>query len=197
MITDIAVQFATVFLGAYLAFAAEELRQRRQTREWAKSHLRQLSALFSSETRTADAASGLTGDQLAGLDAWLAAQSDADMTPEHWAAIVHIVTSRAPELGQLLRGEPIALLPPDLALGLSTVEGLGRGLESVGGEIRALRERILAPWASQVVPLGEADRRIVGFYRSTIIEYAHQIERTVEAVRSVVVQIDSWAGAPK
>ena len=111
MFADIVVQFATVFVGAYLAFAAEELRQRRQTREWAKSHLRQLSSLFSGERQTADIATTLMNDQLAALAAWQTADREEDLTAEQWDAIVYIVSSRGPDLGPLLRGEPVALLP--------------------------------------------------------------------------------------
>lgn len=193
MIADIAVQFATVFLGAYLAFAAEELRQRRQTRQWAKTHLRQLSSLFSGESQTSHVATGLLDDQIVALDAWLAGRT----TEEQWAAVVHIVSARGPDLSSLLRGEPVALLPHGLALELSTVESLGRSLETATDAVRAMRERILPLWADREVPLGEADRRLVGLYRSTVAEYRELIEQAVAAVRSATVQINAWAGAPR
>jgi hypothetical protein len=194
---DIVVQLATVFVGAYFAFAAEDLRQRRQTREWAKSHLRQLSSLLSGERQTGDVATTLMGDQLAALAVWQTAGREEDLTAEQWDAIVYIVSSRDPDLGALLRGEPVALLPSDLAIGLAAVEGLGRELEAASGDIRAIRERVLPLWAQRKAPLDPAERRIVEFYRTTAVQYAELIERTVEAVRSVVVQIDAWAQAPK
>lgn len=196
MIADIAVQFATVFLGAYLAFAAEELRQRRQTREWAKTHLRQLSSLFSAESQTSHRATDLLGDQLAALDAWLAARTADEVAEAQWEAIVNVVSARGPDLSSLLRGEPVALLPPDLALALATVEGVGRELEMAYETIRAMRERILPLWAERKTPLDDADRRLVSLHRSAVVDYSELIERTVKAVRSAVVQIDAWAGVP-
>jgi hypothetical protein len=197
VITDIAVQFATVFLGAYLAFAAEELRQRRQTREWAKTHLRQLSALFSGETQTSHEATDLLDEQLVALDAWLGGRTTEDVSETQWQAIVNVVSARGPDLSSLLRGEPVALLPADLALALSTVEGAGRALETQYESIRAMRERIIVPWAERSVPLSEADRRIVALYRSAVVDYRTLIEQAVAAVRSAVEHIDSWAGAPR
>lgn len=197
MIADIVVQFATVFLGAYLAFAAEELRQRRQTRHWAKTHLRHLSALFSGETRTADVARDLLGRQLAAYDAWLAARTPKDVTEAQWEAVLDIVGSRGPDMGPLLRSEPVALLPPELALALSTVEQLGRELEAATAVVQSSRERILPLWAERRAPLGQADQRFVALHRSALVEYYGLIERTVQAVRSTVVRIDAWAGAPR
>jgi hypothetical protein len=196
VIADIAVQFATVFLGAYLAFAAEELRQRRQIREWAKTHLRQLSSLFHTETGVADVATDLLGDQLAALDAWLAARTPDEVTEAQWEAVMHIVSARGPDMSSLLRGEPVALLPPELALALSRVEGIGRELEAANDGISSMRERVMPLWAERRAPLDEAGGRIVAFHRSTVVEYRELIERTVQAVRSAVVQIDAWAGVP-
>jgi hypothetical protein len=116
------------------------------------------------------------------------------MTEAQWDAVVHIVTARAPDLGPLLRGEPVAVLPAELALGLAQVEALGRELESANDEIRGLRERILELWAERRLPLSEADKRLVGLYRSTVVEYSDLIGRTVAAVRSAVAQIEPWAG---
>lgn len=197
MIADIAVQFATVFLGAYLAFAAEELRQRRQIRQWARTHLRQLSALFSGEAQTSQVATDLLGAQLVALDAWLGGRTTDDLDETQWEAIVNVVSARGPDLGSLLRGEPVALLPAELALALSSVEVAGRELESTYEGVRALRERILGLWAERKVPLDEADRRIVALYRSAVVEYQELIVRAVQSVRSAVEHIDGWAGAPR
>lgn len=194
MLVDIIVQFATVFLGAYLAFAAEELRQRRQTRNWARTHIRQLSSLFRAETQTSHVADNVLAEQVAALDAWLAARTSEDLTGPQWDAAVNTVSARGPDLGSLLRGEPVALLPPDLALALAAVEGAGRELEMAFGSVSALRDRVISLWAERRVPLDDADRRIVVLYRSAVVDYAALINQAVSAVNTAMIQMDAWAG---
>jgi hypothetical protein len=105
-----------------------------------------------------------------------------------------VVTARAPDLSALLRGEPVALLPVDLALSLAGIEALGHNLESATADVRAMRERILPLWAARKAPLSEAERRMVGLYRENVMEFSDVTARTVATVRAVVTQIEPWVG---
>lgn len=119
------------------------------------------------------------------------------MTETQWQAVMNTVSGRGPDLGSLLRGEPVALLPPNLALALAAVESAGRELELAFGSVSSTRERVIPLWAVRRIPLEEADLRLVMLYRTAVIEHTGLIEQAVTAVQAAVTQIDAWAGTPR
>ncbi len=106
------LQLGTVFLGAFLAFGLENLRERRQLRGWANDYLRRVqTALMTPEDRTSDR---LLETTAAGYDRFITPEG---YTPDEgdWNALMNVTVKMASDHRALLEGPAARALPAELA----------------------------------------------------------------------------------
>ena len=188
MVADIAVQFATVFLGAYLAFAVEQLRERRAIQRVARTLLRQISGNIAAAAQGGAAVDAALAAQIAAVDRWLAG---ADLDTPQWRLIAESMTVHTSDVTSLLRAEPVTVMPAALTAALARLEGAATVMAGTAAAANQARERILVPWASRR-PLTEEDLPLVQLYRSELADLRNAGVRTAGATADLVEQINAW-----
>jgi len=106
--------------------------------------------------------------QLAGIDAWLAAEASQDMSDDQWAAVNAVVSTTLPDLGAVLRSEAVTALPHELALALARLEQIGHKVRIHTDGIREAHREVLPVWHERRAPLSDADASRVRTFRSAV-----------------------------
>lgn len=189
---DIAAQFVTTFLGAFLAFGLENGRQRRRTVGWVRQHLAHLRASLANEVAAGAEVDAVIAAQVGACTAWIAAKSADDLSGEQWELIFASTVASAPDFGALLRSEAVTSLPPPLALALSQVEYAARGVESGAAATEAARATVAPLWFDRAAPLAPADRRRVEVLRESITELGGRVRAVRGPLDDLVTAIDCW-----
>jgi hypothetical protein len=86
-------------------------------------------------------------------NAWNAARAGDDVTEQEWELIFGATLANAPDFGAVLRSEAVTSLPPALALALSQVEYVGRGVESGSAVAETARTTVAPLWFDLVLAI--------------------------------------------
>ena len=83
-------------------------------------------------------------------------------------------------------------LPPALALALSQVEYVGRGVESGSAVAETARNTVAPLWFDRTVPLAPPDRRRVEVLRDAITQLGERVKAVRGPLDDLVSAIDAW-----
>jgi hypothetical protein len=189
---DIAAAFVTTFLGVLLAFGLENARQRRRTNHWVRQHLGHLRASLAEEVATGGQVDAVIAAQVSACNAWIAARAGDDVTEQEWELIFGATLANAPDFGAVLRSEAVTSLPPALALALSQVEYVGRGVESGSAVAETARTTVAPLWFDRTVPLAPPDGRRVEALRDAITQLGERVKAVRGPLDDLVLAIDAW-----
>lgn len=116
---QLVVEFATLFLGAFVAFGLENRRERRRLRRWARQYLGHLRDGAASDV---DNIADDTQQLITSAEAWLQAREATELDDHVWAVLATVPAFHPPDLGAVLHGPALTVLPHDLAGSLSELE---------------------------------------------------------------------------
>jgi hypothetical protein len=188
----IVLQFAAVFTAAFLAFGLENLRERRRAAKWVRGHLGHLRDLLAAGAPTIRSASAKLADNCKALDKWRDAAAPEDLSDEEWDRIGESIRTEWPDLGSLLRGEALVVVPHELALALVRVEQEGRMFSYLVDSFREAHRDVLPAWHDRQVPLAAGDASRVRRLRSTLDQVNAAVPRLADAVDEVLAALDRW-----
>jgi hypothetical protein len=189
---DIGALFVTTFLGAFLAFGLENLRERRRLTDWVRQHLGNLREIISRENDQIGDIDGLLSATIAACDAWATAKKQDEVTEEQWELIGSAIIARAPDFGAVVRSEALTVLPPGLALSLSQTETMATNMESLSNQLQASFASLEDRWFERTVPLSVPDLRRVQRYREGVDQLRQTIDAVREPLRTLVAGIGDW-----
>lgn len=191
-VLGIAAQFAAVFVAAFLAFGLEDLRERRRTSRWVRTHLHQLRELMPADDSRTGAAGAAIAGYLAALDSWLAAENPADMTESDWERLSETFSTIVPDFGSVLRSEAVTVLPQELALALARLEAGSRQFAVLTSNLQLANQDALAAWHERRVPLSDPDASRVRRLRQIMREMQDAEQRFSPLLGEVVTALDIW-----
>jgi hypothetical protein len=119
---EILLQFLTVFLGAFLAFWLENLRERRQLKTWVKKYLQRGYETMRQEQLQEEAEIPKLEQQLHTLEKF--SSSELHIGEEDWRDLAHVYYNFQKESISLLDGEALRVLDAELIKTVQTVETL-------------------------------------------------------------------------
>ena len=141
---DIIIQFVTVFLGAFLAFWLENVRERRQLRSWLSKYLRAgYSDLAKSQHKVEEG--------LLSLRAYVATfgrLSEPDTTPteEDWKTLSAQIAAEFGRNNFLFESESLNVLAPELV-------GRLKDMQTVTDDVQRWFEKFEALHSAYILPL--------------------------------------------
>lgn len=189
---DIAALFVTTFLGAFLAFGLENLRERRRLTTWVRQHVVHLRGIMLEEVSNIGKVDKLLAQQVAACDAWLAAAEPADVSEEQWDLVGGVITARAPDFGAVLRSEAVTAIPAQLALAMVQTELFAVGLEQSSNHVQATLTMVLPLWFDRTAPLSESDRRRVLRQREALTSLIDAVNGSRAPLAAMVDAINEW-----
>lgn len=170
----------------------EDLRERRRTGRWVRTHLRHLRELMRLDGTATDAAAVAIAGYLAGLDSWLAAEKPADMADSDWERLTDTFSTIVPDFGPVLRSEAVTVLPQDLALALARLEAAARQFAILTSNFQLANQDVLAAWHERRVPLSDPDASRVRRLHQVMCEIRDAEQRFSPLVNEVVAALDNW-----
>ncbi len=194
---DIATGFVTTFLGAFLAFGLENLRERRRLQEWVRQHLAHLRIGVRRDLAAPAQIHRLLAEQTSACHAWIAASGPEDMSEKLWTQIAVVMVASAPDFSAILRSEAVTVLPPPLGAALSETEMAGMIVEKHTAALIAHREYVMPLWFERTVPLTPADARRVVALQDTIKDLDQAIHALYQPLQRMINEIDRWLGGPE
>lgn len=192
---DIAALFVTMFLGAFLAFGLENLRERRHATDWIRQHLKHVRPVMAADAAGFGTVTGLLASQIAACEAWIAARDPDDLTEDQWEAVILTVNMITPDWGTILRSDALMALPPGLAVALAQTEQFARIAALQASGVAAKREQVMPLWYERSVPLSAADARRVRVLRDAVAEFTEAIGAGVPQISQLVAEIDRWSAS--
>jgi|SRR5262245_1411124 len=187
----IAVQFVTIFLGAFLAFGLENYREQRRTRRWVYAYLDHLLADLEPALGQARTVRDDLDATIAAAAGWQQAGRPGgpdELDESSWDRLAEVPTSSAIDLSAVLRTEAIIALPHPLALALADVERAGRLLELSTAQLIGQHERDVLPlWYQRKIPLNPEEARRVAWFQSSVAGLARITDEALLAVRYYLV----------
>jgi hypothetical protein len=189
---DIAALFVTTFLGAFLAFGLENLRERRRITGWVRQHIGHVRTGMVDEVQVVGQIDQLLGAQIDAIDAWLAATDPGDLSEAQWDLIASSISASAPDYGAVLRSEAVTAVPADLALALSQIESSAVGIGKATDLVHASLDTVLPLWFQRTAPLSEPDRRRVLRLRESVVNVIELARATQTPLENLVNAIDRW-----
>ena len=186
-----AVQFVTIFLGAFLAFGLENYREQRRTRRWVHAYLDHLLADLEPALSQGTTVRDELDATIAAAAAWQQAGQPggpAALDDASWERLAEVPTSSAIDLSPVLRTEAIIALPHSLALALADVERAGRLLELSAVQLVSQHERDVLPlWYQRKIPLSPEEARRVAWFQASVAGLARVTDAALLAVRYYLV----------
>jgi hypothetical protein len=186
-----AVQFVTIFLGAFLAFGLENYREQRRTRRWVYAYLDHLLADLEPALSQGRTVRDELDATIAAAAAWQQAGRPSgpdELDEPSWDRLAEVPTSSAIDLSPVLRTEAITALPNQLALALADVERAGRLLELSTAQLIGQHERDVLPlWYQRKIPLSPEEARRVAWFQTSVASLARITEEALLAVRYYLV----------
>lgn len=187
----IAVQFVTIFLGAFLAFGLENYREQRRTRRWVYAYLDHLLADLEPAVSQGRTVRDELDATIAAAAVWQQAGRPGgpdELDESSWDRLAEVPTSSAIDLSPVLRTEAITALPNPLALALADVERAGRLLELSTAQLVNQHERDVLPlWYQRTIPLSPEEARRVAWFQTSVASLARITDEALLAVRYYLV----------
>ena len=107
-VPEFAGTLVTVFVGAFLAFFLENLRERRRLKEWLRQYLDQSATMLGHTETVFPQVATMLDDMQTQLDGWVAPSP----TVPDWDVLNGVPVSRAPDLLGSLQGEALSVVRP-------------------------------------------------------------------------------------
>ena len=181
---EILLQFLTVFLGAFLAFWLENLRERNQRKTWAKRYLhlyyKALQEQLAQEEENAEQKLPLYQKFIDGEEA---------MSEEDWNLLSSVTLEADDKQTSLIHSEFLTVLPAELVTTLAEVEKL----QIISLEISTLlmnffQERIFPIILTHTTPLNEAGKFSMRYFKS-IAEIRYNNLKTLKKAQKKILEL--------
>ena len=130
----------TVFVGAFLAFFVDNLRERRRLAEWVRRYLRDVRVGLEQTAQALSPALASLADTAGALSALLDGQEPL------WETLATTTATTPPDLMGALRGEGITAVPPHVVSAL-------QGIETSTQELYLRAERLAMMHGRFILPL--------------------------------------------
>lgn len=182
---DIIIQFVTVFLGAFLAFWLENVRERQQLRGWLKKYLRD------SYVELAATVENLP-PFVSQLEAELARFSELsegkrDPTEEDWKHIGGIVTAQFSGAQFLFESEALNVLTGDVIRHLKLLQDATDSAKVTFNQFHSIQEAYVYPLAiERPESLSAAQRRSLGLAGNAFERFVTEIKALIQQAPEVL-----------
>lgn len=187
---NLIIQSLAIFAAAFLAFALEDLRERRRTRRWVTRYLRTFASMMANEAAQEASIASHARSQVAALDAWLSATDEADLTEDQWEQANGGWNGMGFDLSAVLRSEAVSVMPERTSRALAELEQHGRLVVASTNSATARREAIQDAWAERRVPISAADARRVLLFREVIEDLGRTVPEVYAKLNEVLRLLD-------
>lgn len=181
------VQFASVFLAAFLAFGLENYREQRRTRRWVHAYLAHLLADLEPALAQGTTVRNELDATMEAAATWRQAGHPGgpdQLDAASWQRLAEVPTSSGVDLSPVLRTEAITTLAQPLALALADLERTGRMLELSTTQLISQHERDVLPlWYQRKIPLSPEEARRVAWFQTSVAGLARITDEALLAVR--------------
>lgn len=182
--SELLVQFATVFLGAFLAFWLENVREQRKLKTWVNHYLRQIYDDLGEAVDALAASEKLFRERLEAYQVFLEATSDTQLDEETWRKLTAVSQERATDFMAPLSGEALRVLPPQLSDALTQLQQVTQKSELFLNILHEIHARDVMPiYYDHQLPLSERERRQLGYFRLRLNDYLAIFEQNKAAYR--------------
>ena len=172
---ELLIQFATVFLGAFLAFWLENLRERRQLRSWlhkylkdAYANLKKLQATHPYEIKTLK--------EIVNVFARLS-QEGSEVSEDDWKILSARFGMKMNDSTFLLSGEPLNVLEPELVHFFQRMEETVALIQTGFGRLQTLQnEHVLPIYLEQPDELNDQHRRVMKLMENVLEDMTDTLE---------------------
>ena len=182
---EVLLQFGTVFLGAFLAFVIENVRERRRLKGWVRRYLER----FYGDLREAITAQEEVIKELRKLvevyQTFIEADPSDDVTPQ-WLALLGMSYTVGDDFKILLEGEALRVLPTEVVRAVNELQKMNDANGVLGRLLADLHGRYVVPVALvKAWPPSEHDRAALDYFKRVAdVSLAYQ-KRFLEAMREV------------
>lgn len=174
-ILEVFLQFGTVFVGAFLAFVLENLRERQQLRRWANEYLRRVRI---------DLQQSKSEETLAELDRVIAAYTSFIAKEENhvaseaaWNALMWFRLEQHPTYQALTESAAARALPAELVQTLDTLDDAGRAVEVTLHHCHSAWQQYTVPLVLRMSPLSAPERRGLEYVEQLLTIAGRYIEK--------------------
>ena len=154
---EVFLQLGTVFLGAFLAFLLENLRERRQLWGWANDYLRRVRATLA--TSESEASDGVLEATAASYDSFIMPDEGREPIEGDWNALMNVTIKMSADHRALLESPATRVLPAELVEALSELAERGRMEEAVSGLSLSAWQPYTVPLVLKQTQISDAERR--------------------------------------
>jgi hypothetical protein len=175
---EILLQFLTVFLGAFLAFWLENLRERRQLKQWVRKYLRRTYKALNEERSSEEASIPVLAQQLSTLEKFSSPETPT-LTENDWNSLSNIHYNFQKESVSLLEGEALQVIDASLIKALEQVERLDFACDKLSElYVNAYKDYMMPILLQQPTPPTEVQKQAVAYVRAVGSQYsAHRRKR--------------------
>ncbi len=173
-LVEILLQMGTVFLGAFLAFGLENLRERRQLRAWANEYLRRVREDLLEEKSDTQAVEKLEGT-IADYATFTALDNDLLPSEDEWNSLMNLNLTMHTDYRALLESTAVRVLPAELVKELSELNECRRVDEVMSDLCSTAWQQYTVPLVLKQASITEVERRgleyVQGFFKFTVGVY--------------------------
>lgn len=185
-VPEFAGTLVTVFVGAFLAFFLENLRERRRLKEWLRQYLDQSATMLGHTETVFPQVATMLDDMQTELDGWVAPSP----TVPDWDVLNGVPVSRAPDLLGSLQGEALSVVRPGVLTSLVAVETSARTLELVSTRLESFHDQYVLPLViRQQVTLTESDRAGLLLFRSKLADFRLVVSQCAADIAHALQQL--------
>jgi hypothetical protein len=187
---ELLLQFLTIFLGAFLAFWLENLRERQQLKSWVKKYLKSSYDELSEQLlEEEEMLKGLP--KLLGVYPKFCEDDTKDISDEDWKSLGHVMYSFSKDTSSLLEGEALRVIDARLAKVLSQAEKAEFALLKVNELWSAFHDHaIRAICLKQLLPLSKEEKRQVKSCHELGLKLLEYRQKNLEAKKNLLRELE-------
>ena len=192
---ELLIQFATVFLGAFLAFWLENVRERRKLKAWVDHYLRRIYDDLGEAVDALAASEKLFRERLEVYQRFLEATPDTQLNEETWRKLTAVSQERATDFMAPLSGEALRVLPPHLSDALTQLQQVTQKSELFLSLLHEIHARDVMPiYYEYRLPLSERERRQLGYFKLRLNDYLAIFEQSKAVYTNCYEQLGTYLG---
>ena len=196
---EVLLQFVTVFLGAFLAFVIENVRERRRLRGWVKRYLEQLYSDLQENTAAQEEGVRALRESTKAYQRFAEAGPDvpAPQKADAWDALLGMSYRSNDNFKILLEGDALRVLPAEVVRAVANLQKVSDANGVLDRLLTDLHGRYVVPVAlAKTWPPSEHDRAALAYFKRVAdMSLAYQ-ERLLAAVREVQKALERRHLAP-
>ena len=190
------MQFGTVFLGAFLAFVIENVRERRRLRGWVRKYLER----FYSDLREGVAAQEeiVRSLEMSTASYQKFTEPNSDVTLNEWRALLTMYYGLGNDFRLLLEGDALRVLPAEVVRAVNELQKVDDANTILNRLLADLHGRYVVPVAlNKTWPLSEPDRAALAYFKRVADVSLTYQKRVLEAMKGVQTVLERHHLAPR